>query len=265
MFSTKMPRLVPLVGVPMIVAGALAPGTVVAQTVSGTLLDGGSAERLLSGSVSLVATDGSVVDHAEVDDTGRFELTAPGPGAYFIRGACMGYRTRTDGVLELGADAQVQVEFRLRSAATQIGGMAAADTLGEALGVRRLENEGFYERERMGAGQYLGPRRMQTRVGMSLPVVFRGISGASVVEREEFDRPVLRLRCAVAPVAAGAVQPAFGGFVNGVQVFKGEFWDVEADVRISDILAIEAYTDRGELPIEYNEVGLCGGVLIWTR
>jgi len=53
--------------------------------------------------------------------------------------------------------------------------------------------------------------------------------------------------------------------VNGIEVFRGEHWDIQPDVRLPDILAIEAYTSRAELPIEYNKLGLCGVVLVWTK
>ncbi len=246
----------------------LHPTALQAQTVRGTLVDGTTRRPIAAGVVSLLTEGGVTVAQAETDSLGAFRLSGPGPASYYLRGERTGYATKTDGILDFERrDGHITVDFYLQPAPVELPGLHVQVRGGEVISDpvvrRRLRVSGFVDRQRLGIGSFRTPSDMARLSTMSPRDVFRGIPRLRVLPSSGVGGEAVRLQCTTRP--RGTVPSQFGGFVNGVEVFRGSQWEIAADVPLMDIVALEAYTGVAQMPLEYSKLGLCGVILVWTR
>lgn len=270
-----------------------------AQTVRGRLLESGRETPVGSGMVVLLTETNAVIDRTVTDEEGRFVLRAPDPGSYFIRAEALGYRSKTDGILELGEGGEITIAFYLRPEPLEMEGIRAT---GERdlieLGRRRfLEGQGFYERLERGFGEFVTPEEIERRRPVDAEDLFRSIQAVSV---RTLGGGGAANNAPPGSPASGR-QPVFGEvlmmrsgnptvYIDGILVWPpptavqggcrtdrpalspgggggGSAWPfpIEDHVSIADIQAVEVFSGPSETPMEYNTTGAsCGVILIWT-
>lgn len=241
----------PLTRVAMAVALSLgAAGAVSAQSVRGFLLEAETRQPIVAGTVALLDAQGKEVASAVTSESGAFLLEADVPGAYWLRGESLGYRSASGGPIELGNGMVVDVEFRLAVDAV----LLEALSLVAAPRIENLERVGFYERKRMGIGWFLTRQDMEKKPHVSTSDALRGVPGVRLVPRG-FGQNLLLLR--------GAARCGPQIIVDGVRLVDRGNVDV---VLPQDIDGIEVYMGAAGPPIEFGglEAG-CGTILIWTR
>ncbi len=221
------------------------------QVIRGTVLDGESGLPIPSGTISLLTEPGQVAARVQADSSGAFEIRAPEAGTYYFRAESIGYRAVTQGVFELGAGGMLEVEVSLIKQPIQLEGVEAIVARTDWIAERQrkyLEGQGFYDRKEAGFGYFVEVDSLVFEPFFAEDL-FRRVPGVSKIPGN------LKMnRC-----------EQFVGFVNGIRVFQGASWDIDIDVDVGSIAAVEIYPGAASLPLQYGGFGVCAAVLIWTR
>src|SRR5688500_17101040 len=146
-----------------------------AQKVTGRLLDGHSQRPVMLAVVTLIDSAKVLIDRTYTDDQGRFELTAPRAGSFFVAAAREGYQPKVDGVLELTASSSIEVTFYLLPMAFRLDTLLANARSSPT--VVYLRAQGFYERQERGSGHFITPEQLARRHIMSAADLLRGMPG----------------------------------------------------------------------------------------
>ena len=251
---------------------ALLPGAgVQGQSVRGYILESGSEEPIILADVALLDTAMTVIDRTVSSQEGRFVLRSPEPGSFYVQAGALGYRTRVDGIVELGEGGILPVTFYLVPEPVAVEGF-------EALAERRrwvqyLRNQGFYERLEAGYGKYITPEEIEDRDIRDFTRLFQLLPEVRTQSNSTRTRIDLR-RCHLS-----GLPPAV--YVDGVLVDlrwgkrEQQRWmqsqkegGLEEVVRVLDILAVEVYSSVAQTPLEWQSNRMentCGTVLIWTK
>jgi len=237
-------------------AGMSAPSSAGAQTFSGTLLSMDGDRPIASGTVELLRTgDAEPVVRGVSDQNGRFQITAPEPGVYIVRGLAPFHHPMVDGPVELEADATVEVQFRLTPNPVQLGPLEVEVEARNP----RLERAGFYQRERQSLGHFITEEDIDRRNPMYVSDLLRHL-------------PRVEVRDGLPPSVVLRGRPSFQStaycsprvYVDGFP----EHFSVSAVNAIPphDVAAIEVYPSQHTVPAQFSG-GLtgCGVILIWTR
>ena len=91
-----------------------------AQTIRGILMETGTERRIQLGEMILVGQGGDTIDVTYTNDAGGFELTSAEPGDFLVLADALGYGAMAAGVFELGAGAEMTIEYRMQPFALPI-------------------------------------------------------------------------------------------------------------------------------------------------
>jgi len=247
----------------------LAPPHAGAQTVHGRLLEQGTARPIAAGDLTLLGADGATIDRAGTDSAGHFTLRSPDPGSFYVRAERIGYRTKTDGVLEMGEGGEITVDFYLMPRPVELEGVEGTGERTDWIerNQRRfLEWQGFYDRKKLGFGHFITPEELEERPPWTPRDLFKKIPGMAVgVSSMMPGRQAVTLDCIRGGRSATPIE--FAVWVDGIRVWQGgvEGWEPADDIDIEAITAVEVYTRLSSLPLQYTLSGICGGILIWTK
>ncbi len=243
-----------------------------AQEIRGRLVEADSGEPIVLGRILLLQGSGLIVDETVSDETGYFSVASDSPGSFFLRAERLGYSSRLDGIFDLGQGAVLTVEFRLPR--TPI----ALDTMN--VSVERedvsLELMGFYERRRIGFGEFLGPEEIARKPAIKTTDLLRMIPRVRIKEygfglRTDAPRgqriPQNRSAVTIAgsvSVRGKACYPVV--LIDGIVVSKNQPADLDSLISPSDIRGIEVYRGQAEMPLNLpSAFNSCGAIVIWTR
>jgi len=234
-----------------------------AQTIQGRLLEVGSDQPIILAQVFLLTGGGLVVDRTFTDEEGFFALWSPEAGSFFLRAERMGYTSRVDGVFDLGEGGILSVEFRLPRAPIQL------DTLTVSAEPRdtKLALLGFYDRQRVGFGHFLGPEEIARRPVFETADFLRNIPRVRIRQRPFGGTEVLIQGAASTSLNGGGLcYPKV--VVDGNEVLRGGREPARLDdvARPHEISAMEVYRGPAETPLQFGgSSSPCGVILIWTR
>ena len=236
-----------------------------AQVIRGTVRDARTAEPGMLAYVGLLAPGRELVVAGLADRDGSFSLNAPAAGSYFLYVARMGYKSVIDGLFQVGEDGVFELQVGLTRAAVEL-----EDLVVEAEEQRsKLELVGFMERAAIGRGTFLIGEDIQAIALDKITDAFRNIPGLDVVTARPFvgpeamRNPEIRIRR-----GGGECSPTL--YVDGAIMALGSQRPESGPVRPDDFVmpasveAVEIYVRPSETPIQYEAMGRCGVVLIWT-
>ena len=236
-----------------------------AQVIRGTVRDARTAEPVMLAYVGLLAPGRELVVAGLADRYGSFSLNAPAAGSDFLYGARMGYKSVIDGLFQVGEDGVFELQVGLTRAAVEL-----EDLVVEAEEQRsKLELVGFMERAAIGRGTFLIGEDIQAIALDKITDAFRNIPGLDVVTARPFvgpeamRNPEIRIRR-----GGGECSPTL--YVDGAIMALGSQRPESGPVRPDDFVmpasveAVEIYVRPSETPIQYEAMGRCGVVLIWT-
>ncbi len=225
-----------------------------AQTITGTLLDGGTGAPIPAGVITLLTEPGEVATRVEADSAGAFSIAAPQPGSYYLRAERIGYRAVTEGIFDLGEGGSIEVQINLLTQPVELEGVEATVTAERAIERRQreyLEGQGFYDRKKMGFGSFIEVDSLPQEPFRPSDLL-RSVPGLDMI-----------------PPFTGIVRVdgdcVFSAWVNGIKVFQGREWDMGSTIQISDIAAIEVFTRASNIPLQYGGLSGCAVILVWTR
>ena len=236
-----------------------------AQVIRGTVRDARTAEPVMLAYVGLLAPGRELVGAGRADRYGSFSLNAPAAGSYFLYVARMGYKAVIDGLFQVGDDGVFELQVGLTRAAVEL-----EDLVVEAEEQRsKLELVGFMERAAIGRGTFLIGEDIQAIALDKITDAFRNIPGLDVVTARPFvgpeamRNPEIRIRR-----GGGECSPTL--YVDGAIMALGSQRPESGPVRPDDFVvpasveAVEIYVRPSETPIQFEAMGRCGVVLIWT-
>jgi len=232
------------------------------QTLKGTILDAITGEPVMLAQVSLLEEGRSEVAADLASLAGSFELEAPGGGVYFLYVRRDGYETLLDGLFELGPDGVVEVRVGLTPEPIEI----------EALDVQAnrtmtpLERSGFYDRVLTAPGYFLSREDIQRAGSSKVADVFQRVPRVEVDATRPLTGPDVMQNPSI--FMRKGTEPCFPTlYIDRHIVANGVTAPVRPDdwVNSGEIEAIEVYSRATQVPPEFDSVGGCGVVLIWTR
>lgn len=249
-----------------LLALAAGAGALTAQGVQGVVRDA-FRHPLEEAYVALLDTTRQSVAEVVTDEEGRFHVSAPDDGSYYVSVNRLGYGSLYDGPFPLREGRTLEVRVVLHADPIPVEGVT-----GSAEGrVQRLAAVGFYERMDQGFGQFLEREEFERRAVTHVTDALRSLPRVTV--REAF------------PSATGAgevMNPQLlvqgGGlegycsptlYIDGVEVHRGGSRSdpVRPDDWLApeDVEAVEVYTSVAAVPIQYQGRAVCGILLFWTR
>lgn len=237
----------------------MAPAAGQAQVVRGRLLETGSRQPVMLGTVALLDSTLAVVDETFTNEKGAFVLDAPKPGSYYVLAGRLGYTPAVDGILELGEGGEISVDFYLRAQPLLLDSLKVEVERQRI--VRSLENAGFYQRQKEGFGHFVTPEDIEKRQPLTPRDLLRSVPGVWVVENGYLGQEIL-----MSNSRGGRCAPRL--FVDGAQVtsFGGRGFRLEDVVGMQDISAVEVYRGGPSVPLQWGGTqDSCGLLLVWTH
>ena len=236
-----------------------------AQVIRGTIRDARTSEPVMLAYVGLLAPGRELVVAGLADRDGGFSLRAPTAGSYFLYVTRMGYKSVIDGLFQVGEDGVFELQVGLSPVAIDL-----EDLIVEAEERKsKLELVGFLERAAIGRGTFLMGKDIQAIALDKITDAFRNIPGLQVVTSKPFvgpesvSNPEIRVRR-----GGGECSPTL--YVDGAIMAPGSQRPESGAVRPDDFVipasveAVEIYIRPSETPIQYEALGRCGVMLIWT-
>jgi hypothetical protein len=224
-----------------------------AQIVKGQLRDSNTKQPILLGTVALLDTTLAIVDQVFTNEVGAFVLNAARPGSYYVLASRLGYKRSIDGILDLGENGSINIDFYLRPQPLVLDSIVVAARNEKA--VRHLASVGFYERKDQGFGHFIGPEDIEKRTLFDHADLLRTIPGVRT-QNGPFGTLVLFRR--------GSRECVPATYVDGARL--PDSTALEQVVAVEDVGAVELYTRATMTPLEWGgTMGGCGALLIWTR
>ena len=237
-------------------AAVLLPEVAAAQAIQGRVLSTEGDAPLMQASVSLVDSLGNLLDSRITGSSGTFRFeAAPGVESVFLQAQALGFLTFFDGPVPLGGPDPVEVELRLQPVPIELDSLSVS----VERRVRSLDQNGFYFRERLGAGYHLDRTAIQTQVSaLTLADLLRAVPGVSVGNQGRVSFQGARSVQGCAPSV----------YLDGARVVSAAapdpFWGQNL-IDPLDVEGLEIYRRPSEVPVQYSASGVCGVVLIWSR
>ena len=268
-----------------------------AQVIDGQVADGETFGVLEGVTLTLMDPDGrDLGEPVASSESGRFSMTVPGAGSYYLRIEKLGYTGIVEGVFGFESSVgRLAVEVYLRRAPVELEGVDVA--VEEVQARRSLRAAGFYSRLTSGFGDFITPEEIEAR-GMvgNVSELLRRVPGTTTYGTLLLFRatgappkglsraqpnprggsgPLQYCRSAEGPCEElGLCEPNV--WLNGVLTTKAntngviEPGDLERGVdgylTANDVAAIEVYRTAASTPLQWGGLGSnCGTVVIWTK
>lgn len=230
------------------------PCEVSAQVVRGRLISAEMEMPLSFGTIELLNTRLEVVASAFADALGRFEVSAPGPGSYALRGGHMNAEPLISAGVTLTLDQVVDVELALPLRPFELDPLLVSVRPER----RFLVRNGFYERSRSALGTFITPELMERWRPFFPTDMLRRIPGVRLTPDPRWPTR-FSITFSRAGLFMNNCQPKI--FLDGVMMY-GLYIN---DLPVEDIAAMEVYKSGLQTPPQYASGGsACGAIVIWT-
>jgi hypothetical protein len=269
-------------------AGAVGPagastaaGTDVPLQVRGTLTDIATGRPVSAASIELLSEDGKSVRARTISSaTGSFRLIAPSEGTFRVRAWRLALDTIVYGPVQVVRGAPANLELSTSARVVEVPGIDVE----VAARTRALADEGFYDRQRTGAGVYITPQRIEALKPVQTREVFQAVPGVRLQEQgagpptlmtiagiqfEQRNPPKLNPRAASFNDTHTCLPVIY---VDGVTVQAGgddpdgfRQYDL-GSLPASSLLAVEIFRGPAEVPPRFaGPNSPCGVIVIWTK
>ncbi len=232
-----------------LLASAALPATLVAQHVSGTVLDKSSSTPMAEVTISLIPVEARTTAVSVISDSaGEFGLTAAVPGTYRLQVRKAGAAPVLTYAFWMGPLTEHVPVLRL-----ELAGRAQDSLVVSVRGLPTTDwTHDFYTRRRTTHGIFLTRVDLDSRATFQATDWLLGVRGVSVQSVSGRSRALAR--------SAGR-SCVMDIWVDNLPVLEG---DVNQVLRGDDIAAVEIYPTANEAPIRYQS-RTCGTVLVWSR
>ena len=240
----------------------LAPPSLSAQTLSGRLLDGRNGRPIDLGIMVLFTEEGDSVGLGVTTPEGRFSITAPEPGSFFLIASAWGYPDHKEGVFDLGEGASMEIEFRISPRPVELDEILVS--VDAPLASHRLVRNGFVSRVQRGIGHFITPAELERSPYPHTESLFHMTPGVRVVPSRSLsvtgDYVLLR-------GMHGWCMPTL--YIDDIRTpYRPEYGEsLSALAPIDWIEAVEIYRGPSEVPPQYGGTDWdpCGAIVIWLK
>jgi hypothetical protein len=238
------------------IAIALAPASIAAQTITGTILDAATNRPVDAAEILLHGEDEAIVARAQSDAAGRFTIHPPAAGAWVLTVRRIGFTTIVSDPLQLQAGDWVTVDVILATDAIALDPIVVT----ARRSIRSPDVQRFYDRRdlaaRSGIGHFIVRDEIE-RLSPQRPTdLLRGMPGLRVVRGQSGRGEGIRM-------ASGCI-PAI--YVDGMPLNRMQRTDsVDDFVAVLDLEGIEIYRGATSRVAQYHDPTGCGLILVWTR
>jgi hypothetical protein len=228
----------------------------VSAQLQGRVADADTGEPIEASSILLMGSRGDTILVTETRGDGRFAVFEQlEPGEHLIQASSIGYDEGW--TLFDYAGAPMAFEFRLTRAPVELEGLEV-EVDAEPRAFRKLDLNGFYDRQQKGFGDHLDFGDPLSKLGATRPShLIRRLAGVSNSRSGEPYISRGPTRCLPVLVLDGVV---IRGLPSGQQ---RAFDDVMPPPE--DILAAEVYRSVATTPPQWVRRGMCGAIVVWTR
>lgn len=211
--------------------------------VLGWVRDSGEDRPVEEAAVRLEPGGGTAV----TDEHGRFVLPRVGGGEYTLT-VQRGETPPRSVDLEIQGGVGLELEVALPPDDSAEGSLGVSAETHPA----HLMRTGFYERMRLGTGQYLTPEQVESRRNYGIDDVLRALPSVRAPRCR-------RANCLIVPRTSSGCRMSI--WVNGQHLRSGGLERVQA----RNLLAVEAYRRRGSTPEPFRDpFNACGSLVLWT-
>lgn len=229
------------------------PATLAAQTIVGYVLDDVTEAPVATAAIMLLDSTDTAVRWAESDSVGRFFITAPGAGTYRLYADRLAYGEIVSETFPLGDAGSVELLVRMVPLPIELDAMVVTAERRRL----KLEEKGFYRRERASMGYFFDTDEIQLRHPLRATDVMREVPGVYLRRQRLGGLVALTWRL-------GSLCP-MKVVVDG---FKLDTSSIPLDDLINPdlIIGMEVYPGGVGAPVQHRGVdSRCGVVMIWTR
>ncbi|HEX8245557.1 MAG TPA: carboxypeptidase regulatory-like domain-containing protein [Longimicrobium sp.] len=225
-----------------------------AQIMGGRVMDAASNEPVKDAIVEALNNAGRTVNRGRTDRDGFFVFEFREPGVYRIRTSRIGFTTNTSDTVRVDLRQTVQVEVKLTTGAVALEPLRVT-AKSQPPHFQQLDQEGFYQRERIGFGRFLTQYEIQQRAPLETSEVFRGVPGVGLVPAGGTHYNIT--------ITRGGDNCAPRIVLDNMNVDQQ---DLDSLVKPADIAGIEVYRGPSEIPGRWlGQRSTCGLIVIWTR
>ncbi len=225
-----------------------------AQVVRGRILEAGGDRPISMAEVSLLTKEAVEVNSALTGEDGRFQLSSPTSGRFYLYAEALGFLSDLEGSLTLTETDTVEVEVFLAPAPIPVEPLVVEARPRS----RRLKMSGFIERKQAGLGAFIEREEIEKRDPRFLSDLFRTRPGFRVMDGP-FGAELVSRR--TSSFLYQNCKPLI--YLDGLPMERGA---IDHLVQPSLVEAIEVYSGVSQLPAQYSGAeSACGVVLIWTR
>lgn len=224
-----------------------------AQTIRGQLMDMHTDAPIDLGLIIMVSATGDSVTSTLSSPTGRFSVSADGPGEYLLLAAALGYKETRVGLFELGEGGEMSVEFRLWPEPLSIDGIMVQSLVREP----QLVRNGYYRRMQRGTGTFITPSDLEEATQLRAIEILTGIPGTRMtMDPVDGERFMVR-------GAQGYCVPDL--IIDGVRTnWRDTSMRLDELVPLESLYAIEVHRGVAGIPIEFGSFNQCGLLVFWT-
>lgn len=239
-----------------------------AQTVRGRVVETGTDEPVRSATVLLLKTNGDAVADLTADGDGVFAVDLAHGGSYDLRVRRFGYET-VEGTIQVAAPDTLVVEILLSPSAVAVEPVVVS----ARPVLPYLEQVGFHDRARSGAGHFITADEIEARHPARLSDLMHGITGVQVLPSgNSFFRDVGMRGTATLIHPEGYCRPKImldgivaraGGYPRAT---PGEAPTLDEIMVPQHVAALEIYPGVSSIPTRFGATGsACGVIAIWTK
>lgn len=237
----------------------LIPGSspTAAQTMRGLLLERGSDRPIGQGSITMIDARGDTVASGLSNERGLFVVSGSDGGEFRLIARALGYQAGRTGPFDVQDGGLMVVQVLLDPEPVPIAGV---DVEADAVSFEEpyLAGQGFYEREQLGMGRFLGPEDLAREAPLihrtgellrKMPGVFVSPDGRMASMRS---------------VMGGRCIPAL--FIDGIRARLGPYPSLDDLAWPEDLAGVEVYPRPLDVPLQYQWAAEgCGVIVFWTK
>jgi hypothetical protein len=225
------------------------PAGLLAQMITGRVLESGSGRPIPAASVTLVEGSRSLLS-TETDSAGNFRLAVPRAGWYSLRVERLGYASASSDTLEVGAREDVEVAIRLSVTAVRLEPLLVVERRREVRPRSEFERR-FETGRRSGLGVFITREALDSTTALSVTALLSRV-------------PLLGAGGPAAmSLSQGGCIPTL--YLNGARFQLGPGETIDDMIQPGTLEGIEIYRNRTELPREFAGIGHCAAIIFWTR
>ena len=221
------------------------------------MVDRTTGDGISNASVLLLNEAGVIQKMTVSDPAAAYSVVAPAPGTYTFRVDAPGYNTHNEPPFSVLAGRILELEIRVWS----LTELAPVVVTAEAQPFAPGPLEGFYERKRLGRGEFVTREEIEQRGAVRFTDILRAVRSISVVPLAGGSGYTVRLK---GTTLARDCPPML--WVDNVRWGAADA-DGGPDRALfpSDVEGVEVYRPSA-VPLEFASGDTsCGAVVVWTR